>query len=152
MTKKTKIILAIVVVVVAASIMFTLGFLSARKLYKVDSVDNQVAKLTSQLNEATAKLGDMQTKYDEMLALNEEMSQQAENVQLNLSQALQLCEKSKVTVNELKNLSDAGSTEAADIRSTLQQLIRSNAVIRDKVLILEQDLSELQRKIVFIPE
>lgn len=152
MTKKTKIILTIVAIVVAASVMFIFGFLSARKLYKVSSVDSQVAKLTSQLNEATIKLSSMQTKYDEMLTLNEEMSRQAENVQLNLSQALQLCEKSKSTVNELKNLSNAGNTEATDIRSALQQLIRSNAVIKDKVLILEQDLSELQRKIVFIPE
>lgn len=149
MSKKTRIILTIAAAVI---IVFTAGFLSARRIYKVDNVDEQVAKLSAQLNEATSKLNDMQTKYDEMIALNETMTKQTESLQLNISQALQLCEKSQITVNEIKSLSDNAAAEATDIRSTIQQLMRNNAVIKDKVVVLEQDLEELKAKIIYVPE
>lgn len=152
MSKKTRIILTIAAIAAAVIIVFTAGFLSARKIYKVDNVDEQVAKLSAQLNEATSKLNDMQTKYDEMIALNETMTKQTESLQLNISQALQLCEKSQITVNEIKSLSDNAAAEATDIRSTIQQLMRNNAVIKDKVVVLEQDLEELKAKIIYVPE
>lgn len=152
MSKKTRIILTIAAIAAAVIIVFTAGFLSARKIYKVDNVDEQVAKLSAQLNEATSKLNDMQTKYDEMIALNETMTKQTELLQLNISQALQLCEKSQITVNEIKSLSDNAAAEATDIRSTIQQLMRNNAVIKDKVVVLEQDLEELKAKIIYVPE
>lgn len=152
MSKKTRIILTIAAIAAAVIIVFTAGFLSARRIYKVDNVDEQVAKLSAQLNEATSKLNDMQTKYDEMIALNETMTKQTESLQLNISQALQLCEKSQITVNEIKSLSDNAAAEATDIRSTIQQLMRNNAVIKDKVVVLEQDLEELKAKIIYVPE
>lgn len=152
MSKKTRIILTIAAIAAAVIIVFTAGFLSARRIYKVDNVDEQVAKLSAQLNEATSKLNDMQTKYDEMIALNETMTKQTELLQLNISQALQLCEKSQITVNEIKSLSDNAAAEATDIRSTIQQLMRNNAVIKDKVVVLEQDLEELKAKIIYVPE
>lgn len=152
MSKKTRIILTIAAIAAAVIIVFTAGFLSARRIYKVDNVDEQVAKLSAQLNEATSKLNDMQTKYDEMIALNETMTKQTESLQLNISQALKLCEKSQITVNEIKSLSDNAAAEATDIRSTIQQLMRNNAVIKDKVVVLEQDLEELKAKIIYVPE
>lgn len=152
MSKKTRIILTITAIAAVVIIVFTAGFLSARRIYKVDNVDEQVAKLSAQLNEATSKLNDMQTKYDEMIALNETMTKQTESLQLNISQALQLCEKSQITVNEIKSLSDNAAAEATDIRSTIQQLMRNNAVIKDKVVVLEQDLEELKAKIIYVPE
>lgn len=152
MSNKTKIILTAAAIVGAVAIVFSAGFMSARRIYKVDNVDEQVTKLSAQLNEATSKLNDMQTKYDEMIALNETMTKQAESLQLNISQALQLCEKSQSTVGEIKSLSDNAAAGASDMRLMIQQLIRNNEVIKNKVVVLERDLADLKAKIMYVPE
>lgn len=152
MSNKTKIILTAAAIVGAVAIVFSAGFMSARRIYKVDNVDEQVAKLSAQLNEATSKLNDMQTKYDEMIALNETMTKQTESLQLNISQALQLCEKSQSTVGEIKSLSDNAAAGASDMRLMIQQLIRNNEVIKNKVVVLERDLADLKAKIMYVPE
>lgn len=152
MANKTKIILTAAAIVGAVAIVFSAGFMSARRIYKVDNVDEQVTKLSAQLNEATSKLNDMQTKYDEMIALNETMTKQAESLQLNISQALQLCEKSQSTVGEIKSLSDNAAAGASDMRLMIQQLIRNNEVIKNKVVVLERDLADLKAKIMYVPE
>lgn len=149
---KISIIVAIVGVVLIAVGIFLGGFLTARKIYRVESVDQQVVSLQNKLDEATSKLNEIQSKYDELIALNDKMSDQATSVRKDIEDALRIVDTSKVTINEIKNLANNGNAAANDARSLINTIMQNNAIIKDKVIVLEQNLEELRAKIIFVPE
>lgn len=149
---KISIIAAIVGVVLIAVGIFLGGFLTARKIYRVESVDQQVVSLQNKLDEATSKLNEIQSKYDELIALNDKMSDQATSVRKDIEDALRIVDTSKVTINEIKNLANNGNAAANDARSLINTIMQNNAIIKDKVVVLEQNLEELRTKIIFVPE
>lgn len=149
---KISIITAIVGVVLIAVGIFLGGFLTARKIYRVESVDQQVVSLQNKLDEATSKLNEIQNKYDELIALNDKMSDQATSVRKDIEDALRIVDTSKVTINEIKNLANNGNAAANDARSLINTIMQNNAIIKDKVVVLEQNLEELRTKIIFVPE
>lgn len=149
---KISIIAAIVGVVLIAVGIFLGGFLTARKIYRVESVDQQVVSLQNKLDEATSKLNEIQSKYDELIALNDKMSDQATSVRKDIEDALRIVDTSKVTINEIKNLANNGNAAANDARSLINTIMQNNAIIKDKVIVLEQNLEELRAKIIFVPE
>lgn len=149
---KISIIVAIVGVVLIAAGIFLGGFLTARKIYRVESVDQQVVSLQNKLDEATSKLNEIQNKYDELIALNDKMSDQATSVRKDIEDALRIVDTSKVTINEIKNLANNGNAAANDARSLINTIMQNNAIIKDKVIVLEQNLEELRAKIIFVPE
>lgn len=149
---KISIIAAIVGVVLIVVGIFLGGFLTARKIYRVESVDQQVVSLQNKLDEATSKLNEIQNKYDELIALNDKMSDQATSVRKDIEDALRIVDTSKVTINEIKNLANNGNAAANDARSLINTIMQNNAIIKDKVVVLEQNLEELRTKIIFVPE
>lgn len=149
---KISIIAAIVGVVLIATGIFLGGFLTARKIYRVESVDQQVVSLQNKLDEATSKLNEIQSKYDELIALNDKMSDQATSVRKDIEDVLRIVDTSKVTINEIKNLANNGNAAANDARSLINTIMQNNAIIKDKVIVLEQNLEELRAKIIFVPE
>lgn len=149
---KISIIAGIIGAIVIIAAIFLGGFLTARKIYRVESVDQQVATLQNKLDEATSKLNEIQNKYDELIALNDKMSDQATSVRKDLEEALRIVDSSKVTIDEIKSLANNGNATATDARALISTIMQNNAVIKDKVIVLERDLEELRAKIIFVPE
>lgn len=149
---KISVIAAIVSVILIATGIFLGGFLTARKIYRVESVDQQVASLKNKLNEATSKLNDIQSKYDELIALNDKMSDQAISVKKDIEDALRIVDTSKLTINEIKNLANNGNVVAGDVRSLINTIMQNNSIIKDKVIVLESNLKDLESKITSISD
>lgn len=149
---KISVIAAIVSVILIATGIFLGGFLTARKIYRVESVDQQVASLKNKLNEATSKLNDIQSKYDELIALNDKMSDQAISVKKDIEDVLRIVDTSKLTINEIKNLANNGNVVAGDVRSLINTIMQNNSIIKDKVIVLESNLKDLESKITSISD
>lgn len=143
---KISIIISTIAILIIAAGVFLGGFFTARKIYKIDNVDQQIMSLQNKLNEATDKLNEIQNRYDELIALNEEMNTQATLVKKDIEDALQIVDTSKVTIDEIKNLTSSGGNTASDARTLINTIIQNNAIIKDKVIILEKNLDDLKIK------
>lgn len=149
---KISVIAAIVSVILIATGIFLGGFLTARKIYRVENVDSQITSLQNKLDEATSKLNDIQSKYDELIALNDKMSDQATSVKKDIEDALRIVDTSKLTINEIKNLANNGNVVAGDVRSLINTIMQNNSIIKDKVIVLESNLKDLESKITSISD
>lgn len=149
---KTSIILSIISMIIIFTSIFLGGFFTARKIYKVENVDQQVMSLQSKLDEATFKLNEIQNKYDELIILNDKMNDQATSVKKDIEDAQRIINLSNITIEEIKNIANNGNTEVTDIISSINTLVQNNKTIKDKVIILEKNLKDLELKIASIPE
>lgn len=149
---KTSIILSIISVIIIVTSIFLGGFFTARKIYKVENVDSQITSLQNKLDEATSKLNEIQSKYDELIALNDKMSDQTISVKKDIEDALRIVDTSKLTINEIKNLANNGNVVAGDVRSLINTIMQNNSIIKDKVIVLESNLKDLESKITSISD
>lgn len=149
---KISIIMTGVSILIIICGIFLGGFFTARKIYRVGSVDQQILSLQNKLNEATNKLNEVQARYDELIKLNDKMSDQATLIRKDIEDALKIVETSQITINEIKELTTNGTSGINDGRLLINKIMQNNAIIKDKVIVLEDNLEELKAKIIFVPE
>lgn len=146
-TNKISIFIRLILILIVVCGMFLGGFFTARKLYKVENTDQQVQSLQFKLNEATSKLNDLQSRYDDLILLNEEISNQSILVKKEIEESLRIVKTSQTTIDEIKDLTVLGNSNIASIENLINAIKQNNVVIKDKVIILESNLKDLEEKL-----
>lgn len=146
-TNKISIFIRLILILIVVCGIFLGGFFTARKLYKVENTDQQVQSLQFKLNEATSKLNDLQSRYDDLILLNEEISNQSILVKKEIEESLRIVKTSQTTIDEIKDLTVLGNSNIASIENLINAIKQNNVVIKDKVIILESNLKDLEEKL-----
>lgn len=146
-SNKISIFIKLILILIVVCGIFLGGFFSARKLYKVESTDQQVQSLQFKLGEATNKLNDLQSRYDELIILNEEISNQSVLVKKEIEESLRIVKTSQITINEIKELTTLGNSNINSIENLINTIKQNNIIIKDKVIVLESNLKDLEEKL-----
>lgn len=146
-TNKISIFIRLILILIVVCGIFLGGFFTARKLYKVENTDQQVQSLQFKLNEATSKLNDLQSGYDDLILLNEEISNQSILVKKEIEESLRIVKTSQTTIDEIKDLTVLGNSNITSIENLINAIKQNNVVIKDKVIILESNLKDLEEKL-----
>lgn len=146
-TNKISIFIRLILILIVVCGMFLGGFFTARKLYKVENTDQQVQSLQFKLNEATSKLNDLQSRYDDLILLNEEIGNQSILVKKEIEESLRIVKTSQTTIDEIKDLTVLGNSNITSIENLINAIKQNNVVIKDKVIILESNLKDLEEKL-----